>query len=71
MADLSTKKDPLNLKNERPDYVEDVTGDAGDEGVQPDVGNDPQEGSAEGIRKPTVHLDEEAVRRAEAEGKGF
>ena len=71
MADLSTKKNPLHLREEKPDYVEDLTGDAGDENVQPDVGTDPMEGPAEGRHKPTVHLDEEAVRRAEREGKGM
>ena len=29
------------------------------------------EGPAEGKRKPTIHLDEEAVRRAEEKGEGL
>lgn len=63
MADLSTKKDPLHLQHEKPDYVEDVTGDAGDEDTQPQVGTDPQDLPTEGIHKPGVHLDEEKARR--------
>jgi hypothetical protein len=70
MADLSTKKDPLHLKEEKPDYVQDTSG-TDDADRTSGVGTDPGEGAAEGTRKPTVHLDEEAVRRAEREGKGF
>ena len=68
MADLSTKKDPEHLEDEKPDYVEDVTGGAGDEGTQPHVGTDVMDpGSAGQIEKPVVHLDEEKVRRHDAE----
>ena len=74
MADLSTKKDPLNLPNETPPYVIDTSGpERGDHDpeAQPAVGNDPMETSSEGIEKPTVHLDDEKVREAERQGKGF
>ena len=74
MADLSTKKDPLDLSDETPDYVQDTSGPERpdlDPDVPPAVGSDPMEGASEGIQKPTVHLDDEAVRRAEREGKGF
>ncbi|NNF56729.1 MAG: hypothetical protein HKN04_00670 [Rhodothermaceae bacterium] len=67
MADLSTKKDPLNLKNERADYTEDVSGGAADEGAQPHAGTDPMSLPTEGIQKPTVHLDEEKVRQHDRE----
>ncbi len=75
MADLSTKKDPLDLPNETPDYVADTSGpesSRADEDAQPAVGNDPQDTGVEGgegLRAPG--LDEEKVRQAEAEGKGF
>ncbi len=76
MADLSTKDDSLHLRDERPDYVEDQTGETvGDddlsEEVQPSVGTDPQDTGDTGVDKPHVELDDEAVRRAEAEGKGY
>jgi hypothetical protein len=74
MADLSTKKDPLNLPHEKPDYVEDTSGperSERDPDAQPAVGTDPMEPSSSEAEKPTVHLDEEAVRKAEREGKGF
>jgi hypothetical protein len=74
MADLSTKKDPLHLQDEKPDYVEDTSGPARaglDRDAQPAVGSDPMEPSSSDVEKPVVHLDEEAVRKAEREGKGF
>ena len=69
MADLSTKKNPLDLKNERADYTEEVSGAAAEEGVQPNVGTDPMSLPTEGIEKPTVHLDEEKVRQHDREIK--
>ena len=79
MADLSTKDDPLHLRDERPDYVEDKVGqgnlpDSDDdvsEEVPPQVNAGPQDPGSLGVEKPTVELDEEAVRKAEAEGKGY
>ena len=77
MADLSTKKDPLHLRDERPDYVEDTSGSGDVDGIdhsedqQPTVGTDPQTTGDLDAEKPVVHLDEDAVRKAEAEGKGF
>ena len=79
MADLSTKKDPLHLRDERPDYVQDKAGlgnqpnadDDLSEEVAPTVNAGPQDPGSLGVDKPTVHLDEEAVRKAEAEGKGY
>ena len=78
MADLSTYKDPLHLRDERPDYVEDKVGmgnepDGDDlsEVVPPQVNAGPQDPGSLGVEKPTVELDEEAVRKAEAEGKGY
>jgi hypothetical protein len=70
MADLSTKKDPLHLREEKPDYVQDQSGTDDPEG-QPDIGTDPMDLPVEGARKPTVHLDEEKVRRAEEKGEGL
>lgn len=72
MADLSTKKDPLDLPNERPDYVRDLSGPEV-EGVDapPAVGTDPGDAPSGEVEKPVVHLDDEAVRKAEREGKGF
>ena len=78
MADLSTKDDPLHLRDERPDYAQDKSG----MGNQPDSDDDLSEKQAPemnrvedvgslGVDKPTVTLDEEAVRKAEAEGKGY
>ena len=64
----NTKPDADDLKNEHPDYVEDLTGDAGDEDVQPQVGTDVMDpGSAGEIEKPVVHLDEEKVRKHDRE----
>jgi hypothetical protein len=70
MADLSTKKDPLHLKEEKPDYVQDTSGTGGADRPS-GVGTDLGEGGSEGVRKPTVHLDAEQVKQAEREGKGF
>ena len=78
MADLSTKDDPLHLRDERPDYAQDKSGI----GNQPNSDDDLSEEQAPemnrvedvgslGVDKPTVTLDEEAVRKAEAEGKGY
>lgn len=79
MADLSTKKDPLHLREERPDYVQDRVGEDNIDGkdyseeiepqVNADVGTEDQ-GSL-GVDKPTVTLDPEKVAQAEREGKGF
>lgn len=79
MADLSSKKDPLHLRDERPDYVEDKSG-AGNVGDSDDdlseeapshINAGPQDPGSLGVDKPTVELDDEAVRKAEAEGKGY
>lgn len=79
MADLSTKDDPLHLRDERPDYVQDKVGmgnqpDSDDdlsEELPPQINAGPQDPGSLGVEKPTVSLDEEAVRKAEAEGKGY
>lgn len=73
MADLASKNDPLHLRKEEPDYVENVSGKDNEaaETTEPTVGSDPQEPSASGIEKPVVHLDDEKVAQAEREGKGF
>ena len=80
MADLSTKKDPLHLREERPDYVEDKVG-KGDHNGGEDVSettpptvssedvSDP--GVVDSVDKPTIHLDAGKVEQAEREGKGF
>ena len=70
MADLSTKHDPLHLREEKPDYVQDTSGSS-DPNDQPAIGTDPMEGPSEGPHKPHVQLDEEAVRRAEEKGEGM
>jgi hypothetical protein len=62
------KKDPLDLPNERPDYVEDKTGNAGDERVKPDVNAGPEDVGFLGKgKRPTVHLDKEKVRKHDEE----
>ena len=79
MADLSTKKDPLHLRDERPDYVQDKVGlgnqpnadDDLSEVVPPTVNAGPQDPGSLGVEKPTVELDDELVRKAEDEGKGY
>lgn len=79
MADLSSKDNPLHLRDEHPDYVQDHSGSGNaanddndmSEVAQPTVGTDAQNPGSLGIDKPTVELDAEAVRKAEAEGKGF
>ncbi|MEL6616674.1 MAG: hypothetical protein AAFQ43_13110 [Bacteroidota bacterium] len=79
MADLSTKNDPLHLRQERPDYVQDRVGignrpDTSDdlsEEQPPDVNRGPQDPGSLGIEKPTMHVDMEKVREAEREGKGM
>ena len=79
MADLSTKDDPLHLRDERPDYVQDKVGmgnqpDSDDdlsETVAPTVNAGPQDPGSLGIDKPHVTLDPEKVKKAEAEGKGY
>ncbi len=72
MADQSTKKDPLDLRRERPPYVIDRSGPELEDIDTPSaVGTDPTETPDSEVQKPTVALDEDAVRRAEREGKGF
>lgn len=79
MADLSTKRDPLNLRNELPDYVQDRVGKGNTDGrdVSEDTASavnseDPMDpGTVDAVEKPIVAPDPEAVARAEAEGKGF
>ena len=77
MADLSTKKDPLHLRDERPDYVEDKSGETIDDGddlsetVQPAIDTDPQDTGSLGVEKPTVHVDMDKVDEAEEQGRGM
>ena len=79
MADLSTKKDPLHLREERPDYVQDKVG----EGNEPDGSDDLSEevapqrntiedtGSLETDKPTAPPLDQDLVDKAEKEGKGY
>lgn len=79
MADLSTKKDPLHLREERPDYVEDLVGKGDHDGqdvsettpgtISSEDPTDP--GVVDAVDKPTIHLDMDKVAQAEREGKGF
>ena len=79
MSDLSTKKDPLHLRDERPDYVQDKSGSGNEEDGsddysetdQPTVGTDVQDPGSLGVEKPTVHLDMDKVKKAEDEGRGM
>ena len=79
MADLSNKKDPLHLRDERPDYVQDKSGSGNEadgdddysESAQPTTGTDVQDPGSLGIDKPTVTLDHDLVDKAEREGKGY
>ncbi len=72
MADLSTKKDPLDLKRERPPYVIDRSGPEDESTDAPSaVGTDPTDEPNAEVHKPGVSLDDDEVRRAEREGKGF
>lgn len=77
MADLSTKSDPLHLREERPDYVEDRVGEGNDDGIDrsetvpPAVSGTVEDAGSLGVDKPTVTLDPEKVAQAEREGKGF
>ncbi|MEM0963419.1 MAG: hypothetical protein AAGK21_12875 [Bacteroidota bacterium] len=79
MADLSTKANPLDLRNERPDYVEDKVGMGNRPGSSADLSEDvppainagPHDTGSLGIEKPHVTLDDEAVQKAESEGKGY
>ena len=72
MAHDSPRKDPDELRRERPPYVIDTSGPE-DENVDapPAVGTDPADVSGAGDDRADVHLDRDAVRRAEREGKGF
>lgn len=63
-------KDPKKLEQEKPDYVEDLSG-SGKVNHQPQIGTDPMEGPQEGVHKKIVAPDPEEVREAEREGKGF
>ena len=49
----------------------DVDGEDLSEDEQPMVGTDPMETSSTDVEKPHVELDEDAVRKAEREGKGY
>ena len=79
MADLSEKKDPLHLREERPDYVEDRVGEGDHDGkdvsettvgvVSSEDTMDP--GNIASVQKPVITLDPEKVAQAEREGKGY
>jgi hypothetical protein len=72
MADLSSKKNPLDLRRERPPYVSDLSGAEREEtGEPPVVGGDPTDEPNTDATKPSVELDRAAVRRAEEQGRGF
>ena len=58
--------DPKKLDEQHPDYVQDKSGSE-DPDNQPDIGTDPMDLPTEGIHKPVVHLDEEKVRKHDAE----
>jgi len=71
MADLSTKKDPLHLRRERPPYVDDTSGPERDDvDAPPAVGTDPSDVSS-AADSPQVSPDPEAVEHAERGGKGL
>lgn len=63
------EKDPKELREEKVDYVEDVSG--GDPDVQPSIGTDPMSLPEEGTHKTIIAPDPEKVRQAEREGKGM
>lgn len=63
------EKDPKELREEKVDYVEGVSG--GDPEVQPSIGTDPMSLPQEGVHKTIIAPDPEKVRQAEREGKGF
>ena len=72
MGDETTKKDPLELREERPPYVIDTSGPEDETAdAPPAVGTDPSDASGAGDNDSEVHLDREQVRRADREGKGF
>lgn len=77
MDDSANTDDPKDLRDQRPDYVEDKSGSGDVDGedlsetVPPHINAGPQDPGSLGVDKPTVKLDEDAVRRAEAEGKGY
>ena len=77
MADPENMDDPKDLRDQRPDYVEDKSGSGDVDGedlseeVPPHVNAGPQDPGSLGVEKPTVELDEDAVRKAEKEGKGY
>lgn len=77
MADSEMMDDPKDLRDQRPDYVEDKSGSGDVDGEdyseeeQPTVGTDPQDTGDTDVQKPHVELDEDAVREAEREGKGY
>jgi hypothetical protein len=63
-SEVSNKRDPLNIPNEDPPYVKDVSG-GGDPEAQPNVGTDPMSTTQEGTHKTVIAPDPQAVRRAE------
>jgi hypothetical protein len=68
----SPGKDPEKLRRERPPYVTDTSGPEDENAdAAPAVGTDPADVSGAGGDRAEVHLDPDAVRRAEREGKGF
>ena len=75
MADLANKKNPLDLREERPDYVEDKSGmpleEAEGDDVQPHINAGPQDPGDLSKHKEVVHLDKEKVKRAEEQGRGM
>ena len=69
MADQPSK-DPQELEEEKPDYVEDKSG-SGMVEHQPQVGTDPMETPQEGKHKTVISPDPAKVREAERKGEGY
>ena len=71
MSDLASKSNPLHLRDERPDYVQDKSGSGNEAGedddlsevAQPSVGTDVQDTGSLGVDKPTVHVDTDDAKR--------
>jgi hypothetical protein len=64
-SEVSNKRDPLDIPNERPPYAEDKSG-GGHPEQQPHIGTDPMEEPQAGKHKTIIAPDPAAVRRAES-----
>ncbi len=64
------EKDPKELEEEHPDYVDDLSGSEQVDPPQANIATDPQSLPQEGTHKTVIAPDPAKVREAERKGRG-